>query len=385
LTTEETLAAADGPVAQPERQFRTPSAKRRVEALDGLRGLVIISVAANHFGSVLWPRGWVYDIPVVNGLLGSGAVSVFFVVGAFIVTRGLLRESERGGMDPLRFYLRRMVRLGPQLVILCLAVAVVLLLENDEDSGRVMTTNALHVLTYTYNLFGSEHFFDVRSELGHLWYLSVQQQCYLVLPLLLAVLARRRAILVGVLLVLAALVVWHRDAVLHDRSWVFASTLTTTRADGLICGVVMAVALPWMSRVREWGRVLWVSALVLVALKLVLPELSSFAYLGTWSVLFTVTAGIVVVAIWQATEVTRTLRVLAWSPLQWLGKASLSIFIWHLPVAIVLERHTPGWPWALRTLLALSIIGVVAVFMDRYVDDPIRRLLATRGVFRGAS
>jgi peptidoglycan/LPS O-acetylase OafA/YrhL len=306
-----------------EAVTRVPRGATRVAALDGLRGLVIVSVVLNHAGGVLWPRGAAYDVPVVRGLLGGGAVIVFFVVGSFIVTYGLVRERERGVLDPWRFYLRRLVRLGAQLVLLCAAVAVALQFDADPPSGEVLANNVLHVLTYTYNEYGATDFFSVRSEFGHLWYLSVQQQCYLVLPLLLApILVRRyRIALVVVLVALCGVVYWWRQEVLDERGWVFASSMTTTRSDGLIWGVVAALVLPLAMRVRGWGHVLWVSALALLALKLVLPELPAFAYLGPWSLAFTVVSGVVVLAIWRLEAPTRVSRLLSWSPLRRLGKA----------------------------------------------------------------
>ncbi len=344
---------------------------------------MIVSVAINHATGKLWPRGQVYDVPIVNGLLGGGAVSVFFVVGAFIVTMGLLRDLERGTLDPMRFYLRRIVRLGAQLVLLCGAVALVLRIEGGPTyDGRVVVHNVMHVLTYTYNVFGRQDFFEVEGEFGHLWYLSVQQQCYLVLPLVLALLGRRRLTLMALLTVLIALTYQHRQDVLGDGSgWIFASTLTTTRADGLIWGVVVALAIPFVARWR-WPTILWISLVALLALKLVLPMLGDFAFLGPWSLAFTLVAGVTVAAVWQTDQPTRAARFLSWGPLTQMGRASLTIFIWHLPVFIVVARHTTSWHWTARTLLALAIVTVVVVLMERFVEQRVRHLLATRSVFR---
>lgn len=367
-----------------EAATRAPRATTRVAALDGLRGLVIVSVVLNHAGGVLWPRGAAYDVPMVRGLLGGGAVIVFFVVGSFIVTYGLVRERERGVFDPWRFYLRRLVRLGAQLVLLCGAVAIALQFDAAPPSGEVLANNVLHVLTYTYNEYGATDFFSVRSEFGHLWYLSVQQQCYLVLPLLLApILVRRyRAVLIVVLVVACGVVYWWRQEVLDDRGWVFASSMTTTRSDGLLWGVVAALLVPAAMRVRGWAHVLWVSALALLSLKLVLPELPTYAYLGPWSIAFTIVSGVVVLAIWRLDAPTRVSRLLSWGPLRRLGKASLAVFLWHLPIILVVTAHTPDWRWQARTLLALLILVVVVVVMERFVDEPVRRLLASRPVFR---
>jgi peptidoglycan/LPS O-acetylase OafA/YrhL len=185
-----------------------------------------------------------------------------------------------------------------------------------------------------------------------------------------------------VLVALMGAVYVHRQDVLDERGWAVASSLTTTRADGLIWGVVVALALPWLSRMGGWRHVLWISGVVLLALKLVLPELSDFAYLGPWSIAFTFVSGVVVLAIWQLDAPTRISRVLSIAPLRRLGKASLAVFIWHQPIFMILARHTPEWRWETRTAVALLILAVVVVAAERWIDEPIRRLLATRPVFR---
>ncbi|MCW2841537.1 MAG: Peptidoglycan/LPS O-acetylase OafA/YrhL, contains acyltransferase and SGNH-hydrolase domain [Aeromicrobium sp.] len=359
-----------------------PTTNRRVAALDGLRGVVIISVVLNHSVGVLWSRGQIYDIPVVNGLLGGGAVIVFFVVGGFIVTDGLMRERERGTFDPWRFYLRRLVRVGGQLVAVCVVVSVVLAVDPDTPSGIDISANVIHTLTYTFNNLVSTDPYVVGSEFGHLWYLAVQQQCYLVLPLLLAVLGRWRPALVALLVVAMVAIYIHRQNVLDDRGWVVASSLTTTRSDGLLWGVALAVALPWLSRIKAWGHVLWVAVLVLVALKLVLPELGTYDYLRSWSIPFTLVAGIVVVAVWLLPSATRVSRALEWAPLRRLGTASLAIFVWHLPIIVIVSRHTGGWSWVERTFVSFVILAAVVWASERWIDEPIRKMLATRPVFR---
>ncbi|WP_395694564.1 acyltransferase family protein [Nocardioides sp.] len=354
----------------------------RVAALDGLRGLVIIAVVVNHGTGILWPLGRIYDEPLVAGALGGGAVTVFFVVGAFIVTHALQRDLERDTFDAVRFYLRRLVRLGPQLVLVCAAVWIANSYATFRASNLDMAHNVMGVLTYTFNIFATQNLFVTQPAFGHLWYLSVQQQCYLVLPLALIVLARARWAAFLLILVLIGLIYVHRQDVLADQGWVIASAATTTRADGLLWGVAVALALPWLGRVRGWGHILWISGIALVVLKIIWPEFGPYAYLGWWSLAFTGVAGVVVVAIWQLPAPTRVSRFLSLRPLQRLGKASLAIYIWHLPIFVVLRDHTPTWQWGVRTAVAFAILAVVVVVTERWVDEPVRRLLATRPVFR---
>lgn len=351
--------------------------------MDGLRGIIILTVVVNHAGGVLWPRGGAYDVPVLRGVLGGGAVVTFFVVGAFIVTRNLVREHEKGMMDPLRFYLRRLVRLGVQLVPFC--VALVLIHRFDDTTqltDKALASNVVNVLTHTLNEMARNDLFSVRPEVGHLWYLSVQQQVYLVLPLAILLLVRQRVLFIALLLVGMALVYHQRQVVLENDGWVLASSLTTTRSDGLLWGVAVALALPWLTRFRHWAPVLWISSLALLLLHLSLPELGDFAYLGEWSIAFTLVSGVVVAAVWCLETPTRLSRFLSWSVLVRLGKASLTIFIWHFPVIVVVARHTPDWHWTGRTAFALAILMVIVVVAERLIEEPVRRLLAQHRFFR---
>ena len=276
----------------------------RNAALDGLRGLAIVLVVLGHAGTVLWPdlvagaRG-PYGIPVLRGLLGGGAVVVFFVVGAFIVALGLLRESERGTMDSARFLLRRLVRLGGQLALLALALLLVQVLDpTAPGSMQALVQNLSHMLTFTLNLLPLDHTTPVRADIGHLWYLSVQQQCYLVLPLFVLAFRRRRLIGALVLVALISVVYLHRLDVYEQDGWVLASILTTTRSDGLFWGVLLALALPLLSRFRLWSWPLTIAALGALACQLAIQELPPFAYLGPWSLAYQFFIGLVVVAIW---------------------------------------------------------------------------------------
>lgn len=365
-----------------------PARSARNAALDGLRGLAILLVVLGHAGTVLWPALVVgeqgpYGVPVLRGLLGGGAVVVFFVVGAFIVALGLLRESERGRMDPARFLLRRLVRLGLQLALLAAVLVLVQMLDpTAPGTMQGLAQNLGHMLTYTLNLFPLDPTAPVRSDVGHLWYLSVQQQCYLVLPLFLLAFGRRRVLGSLVLVGLIAAVYLHRVAVSDDYGWVLASILTTTRSDGLMWGVLLALALPALARFRRWSWPLTIGALGALACQLAIQELPPFAYLGPWSLAYQFFIGVVVVAIWLQRTPSLVSRGLATAALTWLGRNSLTIYFWHLPLFFLVARHVGDRPWWVGAVLSLVVLGVLVVVLERVLEEPTRRLLARHPLFR---
>ncbi|HEY9495230.1 MAG TPA: acyltransferase [Intrasporangium sp.] len=352
---------------------------RRISALDGLRGLAVVLVALGHAGGLLWPRQPLDSVPVLRGFFGGGAVEIFFIVGGLIVTRGLLREHQLGVLDPVRFYLRRLVRLGVQLVPLVLVIVLIHHVDPMDpwtDRGTYLT--AAHTLTHTSNVWAASHLLEVRSDLGHLWYLSVQQQVYIVLPLVILLLARRQRALAGLLAAgIVAVTIW-RYHVLEHEGWLIATTSTLTRADGVLFGALIAVTLLWWRRWSRFaGTLMAVTAVGLLVLMASLHELPELVFLREWGIAFNVTASALVLGIYLARQSTAVGRVLSLPLLTYLGRASLAIFVWHLPIFTVVARHTGDWDWFTRTVLGVAILAAVVVVTHRWVEEPARRWLAT--------
>lgn len=369
---------------------RRPAATSRVAALDGLRGITIILVLLTH-SWIVFPKETIEQIPVVRGLFHGGSVTLFFVVGGFIVTHNLLRERERGVLDPFRFYLRRIVRIGVQLVPMVVAVLVVHQVDSTDTSTDTATNRSVvSVLTYTWNTYLVDHALDARPDLGHLWYLSVQQQVYLVLPLAVLLLAGFRRAFAVVLAVATVLVVVNRYAVLHDGGTWPASLLTTTRADGLLLGALIAVVLPRLGFLARRDRWLVPGCLVVLgALVLVSPEVPQDQYLREWGLAFTVVSALLVATLVRgmapgapAPVSTPARRLLEHPVLQWLGNASLAIYVWHYPLFWAVSRHTADWSGGSRTLLAVVLLAAVVYLAQRFVEEPTRVWLRRSSLFR---
>ncbi|MFW5471555.1 acyltransferase family protein [Knoellia sp. CPCC 206435] len=362
---------------------RPRAASSRVAALDGLRGATIILVVLNH-AWILWPRDQIDRIPVIRGVFQGGSVVIFFVVGGFIVTLTLLREHARGALDPLRFYLRRIVRIGVQLVPACVAVYAIHRLDpTDPFSDSATTRSLLNVLTYTWNQYALDNVFEARSDLGHLWYLSVQQQCYLLLPILLLLFSGHRRILAILLSIAAVAVVIHRYSVLDEGGWFPASLMTTTRSDGLILGVVAALGIGYLARWKTHANSVALGAAVsLFGLLILSGEIDPLQYLRHWGVVFTLISVVLVCGLYHADAHSFVTRLFAHRWLQYLGNASLAIYVWHLIIFETVARHTGTWDWQSRSVLAFTLLTLVTVLAQRYVEEPARLWLARSGMFR---
>lgn len=344
-------------------------------ALDGLRGVTIVLVVLGHAGNLVWPTEAIDGVPVLRSFVHGGAVGIFFVVGGYIVTRGLLREYERGSLDPVRFYLRRLVRLGVQVVPLAGAVLLVHAVDpTDPFSTKATVESAANLVTHTTNLHAATDLLSTRSDLGHMWYLAVQQQVYLVLPLAVLLLAGRRWLLASVLVEGAVASILWRHHVLDTSGWIEATISTLCRADAILVGALVAVVTDRLRRRRlPAATIATVGAVALVVVMGSLREIDQpYLYLRWWGVVFTLAAATTVVGIALLDRPTAVTRVLSVPALTWLGRASLAIFIWHLPLFFLVQRHTTEWTWPPRAITTFALLGAVVWFTHRFLDEPAR-------------
>jgi peptidoglycan/LPS O-acetylase OafA/YrhL len=321
-------------------------------ALDGVRGVAVLFVVLLHvFG---WPR---------NG--GPLGVEIFFVLSGFLITSLLLEEHEATGTISLRsFYGRRALRLFP-LLYLFLAIATVTILAAGEETRWYLGSIAAAAL-YVGNLYGllAEHT-ELAPAVGHLWTLAVEEQFYVVWPVVLLVALRRRWQLRRIVVGMGVACIVVRAALLIAGETVW--TLPTTYGDALFVGCMLAAVRRdgWLDRLPRLAPLV----AILVVLSSFVPEvdLSSFAGLAyLWPVLLG--GGLVIVATNEGP------RALTWKPLVWLGGISYGLYVSHVPVAVVAERLFPQSHTAVRgsavLLVSLALSGILrshyeAIFLRR--------------------
>jgi peptidoglycan/LPS O-acetylase OafA/YrhL len=362
-----------------------------VPALDGIRALAVGAVVAYHL-----------QVPGFGGgLLG---VSVFFTLSGYLITALLLRElSEKGRVDMTAFWARRARRLLPALVFM---LAVVLLTTAIARPGKLVATlrQALCALLYVANWTtiarGEDYFqqFSGPGPLDHLWSLAIEEQFYLVWPLvvvgLLAIgarIRRERAPLAIITVVLAGASTWaivhayDPNVLNHTRAY----EGTDCRAAALLVGALAALALPFYRaaaaspRARVAMELLGAAGLAGVVLSVArTDESSSFLYTGGEVLLASATALLAVAASHPGTLVARALRA---APLRWMGARSYGVYLWHLPVvAFMPEAALAGEP-LLRAVVQIALILVLAAASYRLIEEPVRRRsLPPRALWRGA-
>jgi len=350
----------------------------RVQVFDGLRGIAILLVMLSHTSWLTWPHVRGEGDVVSRALLENGnfAVSIFFVIGAFLYTRSLLnRAASPGGLHPGVQVIRRFLRLTPTVLVLLAALACVAALEPTPTyEGLRLGESAQSVVTYTWNWYVKDNPLVARPDLGHLWYLSVDMQVFLLVLLLVWLLHRKPWALIGTLTVILVMVFAWRTHVYQTEGLYQALLRTNARMDAPLSGALAACLVPYARRFARWAPPAAAGSLVvLAALSLVtVDDVQFFRLPGD---LVDVALAVFVIACTIAPVSARLTRVLGFAPLAVLGRRSLSLYIWHFPVYMYLHHHTESWSYQLRTVVALALTAAIAVVNDRTVEHWVGRTL----------
>jgi peptidoglycan/LPS O-acetylase OafA/YrhL len=345
-------------------------------SLDGIRAIAVVAVLLYH-ADVRWLPG---------GFLG---VDVFFVVSGYLIT-SLLVEERRGSMttDLKRFWLRRAKRLLPALFAM-LAVTCAYAAVAVPDALYRLRTDVLAAATYSTNwwlIASKQSYFEALGRpplLRHLWSLAVEEQWYLLWPLVFVlamalVRGRTERLVVPIVLVALTSTVWM--AIVFDPAGDASRAYfgTDTRASGLLIGAAAAMVWtpwrwPWADRRRLAGldAIGWLALLALVAVMLRWGQTTSLLYRGGF--LLVSVLSIVVVAVSVHPGATTFRAALSLAPLRWLGSRSYGLYLWHWPVFMVTRQQDyPDMGGRTRFALRLGLTFALTELSFRFVERPVR-------------
>jgi len=346
----------------------------RFTGLDGLRGLAVIAVLVFH----LWPR------VLPGGFIG---VSLFFTLSGFVITRALLLETRATGVLRLRaFWARRMRRLWPASAVTLALVVVVwfacawMMRSIAIDVGAAFG----QVANWRFLLTGQAYGAHELSPVAHFWSLSIEEQLYLVVPVVVWGCRRRPRVLFGVLVALLVASLLTTAANAGNASVVYYSTFT--RAAELLVGALLAVVTYRLPRTMPNARargalgIAGVAALLALAWLCIRTSLGTMAYYrGGLSALALLSALGIAAAIWSP----GVARVLSVRPLLWLGAVSYGVYLIHWPIHVAL-LHTgmPTWfqPWV--TLAGTFAFAQVSL---QHLELPVRERRVSRRVLVSAA
>jgi peptidoglycan/LPS O-acetylase OafA/YrhL/lysophospholipase L1-like esterase len=350
---------------------------RYMPALDGLRALAVLAVLLYH-GDVSWAEG------------GYFGVDAFFVLSGFLITSLLLTEwSQSGRIDLKAFWSRRARRLLPALLLVLAAVALYAWLFALPIELRQLRRDALSTLGYVANwnqIVSDQSYFEqfaVPSPLRHAWSLGIEEQFYIVFPLLLLLVMRAtrgsRVALAGVCTVLAvasiAQMVRLYDAS-SDPSRVYYGT--DTRMHSLLIGALLAVLLSrasWTSSDRAVHAALrWLAPVAAVALGfiwLTTSELDPWQYRGGFAIAGVLVA-LVIAGVTQAGRPGPLGFVLSIPVVRWIGVISYGLYLWHWPIYVFLSPDRTGLAGTRLLGARLTVTFAVAAASFYLVERPVR-------------
>lgn len=341
--------------------------------LDGMRALAVLAVIAYHAG-----------IGLNGGFLG---VETFFVISGFLITSLLLAEWETSGNIDLRgFWIRRARRLLPALFLVLLVVLIFAAIAL-RDEFTAIGADALASLVYITNwhllAVGSPYFDPLArpSPLQHLWSLAVEEQFYVIWPVLFMLGIRyigRRGLLAATVIgaiasLLLGISLYQPDS---DPSRIYYGT--DTRASGLLLGA--ALGLIWRpqpqlhtravhGRAADVGGLLALAALVLLIVTI--DAQTPWLYQGGFVLVALLTCTVIVAATHSGARLMPAL--LSGQVMRWIGVRSYGLYLWHWPIIIVTR---PGIDTALDGLpllaLRVSLIVLLAELSYRYIEQPLR-------------
>jgi peptidoglycan/LPS O-acetylase OafA/YrhL len=358
-----------------------------IPALDGIRGVAILVIMGYHGGVFLTSGGFF-------------SLDTFFALSGFLITSLLISEHQRtGGIRLSRFWVRRARRLLPGLLLMLLGVAFFAAFLVPAGTYPTLRGDGLASLFYVANwhfIASGSNYFDqtaLTSPLTHMWSLAVEEQFYLIWPLVVLgvfSLARSRRLLF-VVCVVGALVSALEMALLYSVSNVNRVYYgTDTRAQSLLVGAALAVGLSlwsdrrsqghapaptWAIQSRRGRLLVLLVGLAGAAGSLILWTTVSyndaFAYRGGFLLAALATSGVLLSVVTLQQSILAV--ALAWAPLRYVGRISYGMYLWHFPLFTYLNGarlHVTGWPLFSVRVTATLVIATASYYL---VELPIRR------------
>lgn len=341
-------------------------------ALDGVRALAIVAVVAFHFAPDAVPGGWM-------------GMSIFFPLSGFLVTRMLLRDREASGRVRLRrFWERRARRLLPALFVMLVATSAMVVLRDGwsaDDTGAVLS--AVFYVNNWWQLAQSVDYWaafsGAASPFEHLWSLSVEEQFYLLWPLVISLVVWRAgrpiravgAAAVAIALAGCAWGLWLGDA---GRSMTAIYYHTGVRAGELLAGAALAV----LHHARSgWFRP---STMLQVAAGAVLAvDLGLWLRLDAGADDLVARGGMFLVGLGTCVVIAASLTggsvgdALSVPVVVWLGTRCYGLYLWHWPVAVFVDERSTGLDGVALGFLRVAITLAATVLSWWWVETPWRR------------
>ena len=352
-------------------------------SIDSLRALAVLAVIIYHVDVNYLP----------GGFLG---VDLFFVLSGYLISSLIIKEYRKtGSLNLYNFYIRRARRLLPAVYFMITVGLVVMVLFN-EVLLRKSHLDAIFGYIYSSNwwyIFHKLDYFDsfgAQSPFKHLWSLAIEEQFYMIFPLLFLLVNRKKKskdgtyklnknfLYVVLGLILVSLIAHILLFDINNISRIYFGT--DTRAFSLLVGVVGAILYP-MERLHAkvtpqqnmiYSVVSLVSIATLITVMIYTSEYNTLLYRGGF--LLVAVLGLIVI-ISSGKQHTLMSRLLSFKPVVFIGKISYSLYLWHFPVLVLTTPVSEiGNPNIIFVILRVILTFILATASYVFVETPIRKL-----------
>lgn len=361
----------------------TNNKSKYLPSIDSLRALAVLAVIIYHVDVNYLP----------GGFLG---VDLFFVLSGYLISSLIIKEYKKtGSLNLYNFYIRRARRLLPAVYFMITVVLVVMVMFNgvllkkshlDAIFGYIYSSNwwyIFHKLDY-FDSFGSQ------SPFKHLWSLAIEEQFYMIFPLLFLLINGKKKtkdgsyklnrnflyVILGVILVslIAHIILFD----INNISRIYFGT--DTRAFSLLVGVVGAILYP-MDKLNTkitlqenlvYSVVSLISIAALITIMIYTSEYNTWMYRGGF--LLVAILGIIII-ISSGKQHTVMAKLLSFKPVVFIGKISYSLYLWHFPVLVLTTPVSEiGKPNIFFVVLRVILTFILAIISYALVETPIRKL-----------
>ncbi len=332
--------------------------------IDGLRAVAVILVALFHA-----------KFPVPGGFVG---VDVFYVISGYLITSIIAKEIQAGDFTFRRFYERRIKRLLPAYLFLLFWLFIYcshFLFADELVSFAKSAMYSLFGVSNVYFLFGTKYFGSAGYEpLLHTWSLSVEEQFYMVWPILLIVLFKIRhkvsPTLMIVMILLASVALSEVFSRLHQNA---AYLLLPFRFFELLIGGYLAVTADKVARVMKYPTACSLAGMALIlSSAFMMSELSVFPGIDALPVCV---GTALVIASGMTAKPSLVTRLLSLSPVTYVGKVSYSLYLWHWPVLILAQYQGIALTTSNACLLLAGAFAASCISYH-FVEQPFRAIKA---------
>jgi peptidoglycan/LPS O-acetylase OafA/YrhL len=330
----------------------------RLPQIQGLRALAVVLVLLYH--AKFLPGGYI-------------GVDIFYVISGYLITSLLLRECEKtDGISFARFYLRRIKRLLPASSLVLIITALVSWWVYPSilraDLGRDIAAASLYISNYFFALWQMDYqnLDAIPPVVIHYWSLAVEEQFYLLWPLIIYLLykfGKRRT--VGMVVAVITLISFLLSLFLTSASPLWAFYSLPTRAWELGIGaLVLFVPAKW----RDFQGYAWLAVIAIGYSAVRFTDATAFP--GTAALFPVLATALTLASVKNWPKVIDTSSRLP--VIQWLGNISYPLYLWHWPVLVIPNLYLGRDLSIMERLMAIVLTLILADLTHRFVEQPLR-------------